>query len=277
MTEVLAGRSVTLRVGDQLLVDAASLSLVPGEIVALVGPNGAGKSTLLRVLSGDLAPGSGSVHLKGRALALLRVGGARTASRCARTKCSYRIPVHSCRDRAHGRWRPWSGRRPRRDRAGRGRSRSVPRACHHDLVGRRAAAGAFARVLAQLARGEAEHGPGVLLLDEPTASLDLRHQLDAIEAISRRAGRGTAVVAVLHDLNLAARLAARIVVLDRGRIDCDGPPGETMTNSMLRRVFGVTDALGLVPAAPFVLPHAAVKVSLHAGQPLNRPAAGAPR
>ncbi len=135
----------------------------------------------------------------------------------------------------------------------------------------------FARVLAQLARGEAERGPGVLLLDEPTASLDLRHQLDAIEAISRRAGRGTAVVAVLHDLNLAARLAARVVVLDRGRMDCDGPPRETMTDSMLRRVFGVMGALGLVPAAPFGLPHAAVKVSLHAGQPLNRPAAGAPR
>ena len=113
-------------------------------------------------------------------------------------------------------------------------------------------------MLVQLACGEAEHGPGVLLLDEPTASLDLRHQLDVIAAAKACAARGVSVVAILHDLNLAALLAERIVG-DRGRIDGDGAPTETITDAMLARVFGVAGVVGLVPAdnTPFVLPHAA--------------------
>jgi heme transport system ATP-binding protein len=121
----------------------------------------------------------------------------------------------------------------------------------------------FARVLVQLNCGETAHGPGVLLLDEPTASLDLRHQLDVIAATKTAAARGVTVVAVLHDLNLAALLARRIVVLDCGRIDGDGSPDETITDATLNRVFGVAEAVGVVPAgsAPFILPHAARKVA----------------
>ena len=74
----------------------------------------------------------------------------------------------------------------------------------------------FARVLVQLACGEAMHGPGLLLLDEPTSSLDLRHQIDLMEAARRRASGCTTVIAVLHDLNLAIRFAKRLIVLSRG-------------------------------------------------------------
>ena len=121
----------------------------------------------------------------------------------------------------------------------------------------------FARILVQLACGEATYGPGVLLLDEPTASLDLRHQLDVIAATKRFAARGATVVVILHDLNLATLLARRIVVLDRGRIDADGAPEATITDAMLNRVFGVAGAVGLLPtgATPFVLPYAARKLS----------------
>ena len=116
-------------------------------------------------------------------------------------------------------------------------------------------------MLVQLDCGEAAHGPGVLLLDEPTASLDLRHQLDVIAAIKARAARGVTVVAILHYLNLAALLAGRIVVLDSGRLDSDGPPAETITDAMLNRVFGVAGAVDRVPSGiPFILPHAACKV-----------------
>jgi iron complex transport system ATP-binding protein len=119
----------------------------------------------------------------------------------------------------------------------------------------------LARVLVQLACGEADKGPGLLLLDEPTAALDLRHQLDVIAAVRTRAARGTTVVAILHDLNLAVLLARRIVVLDHGRIDADGPPDATITDAVLERVFGVAHAVGTVPVAgtPFILPHAARK------------------
>jgi iron complex transport system ATP-binding protein len=117
-------------------------------------------------------------------------------------------------------------------------------------------------VLVQLACGEAAHGPGLLLLDEPTANLDLRHQLDVMAAASARAARGVTVVAILHDLNLAALLAKRIVVLDHGRIDSDGEPGRVITDAMLERVLGVANAVGRTPAegTPFVLPHAARKL-----------------
>ncbi len=100
-----------------------------------------------------------------------------------------------------------------------------------------------------------------MLLDEPTASLDLKHQLDLIEAVGRCARRGVAVVAILHDLNLAALSADRIVVLDRGAVAASGKPAETVTDDVLGRVFGVTNAVNRVPApaAPFVLPHGATR------------------
>jgi iron complex transport system ATP-binding protein len=119
----------------------------------------------------------------------------------------------------------------------------------------------LARVLVQLACCEAQCGPGVLMLDEPTANLDLRHQLDIVATTRRCAARGVAVIAILHDLNLAAIAADRLVVLDRGRVAADGPPRDTITEAMLDRVFGVTGAVCDAPPAgmPLVLPHVARK------------------
>jgi iron complex transport system ATP-binding protein len=115
----------------------------------------------------------------------------------------------------------------------------------------------FARVLVQLACGEEAHGPGLLLLDEPTASLDLKHQLDMLDAVRRCARRGVAVVAILHDLNLATLAADRIVVLDGVRVAADGPPAETVTDALLARVFKCAAAVSRTPPSgvPFVLPH----------------------
>jgi iron complex transport system ATP-binding protein len=117
----------------------------------------------------------------------------------------------------------------------------------------------FARILVQLACGEIAHGPGLLLLDEPTASLDMRHQIDLIAAAQNCAARGVTVIAILHDLNLAAMFAGRIIVLDRGRIAADGPPSTTITDDLLRQVFRIEGAIGRTPPAgvPFVLPHVA--------------------
>jgi iron complex transport system ATP-binding protein len=101
------------------------------------------------------------------------------------------------------------------------------------------------------------------MLDEPTASLDLRHQLDIVASIRRCNARGVTVVAIVHDLNLAALWADRIVVLGNGQVAADGPPRDTITDDILARVFGVTAAIGRVPdaATPFVLPHAAQKAN----------------
>ena len=118
----------------------------------------------------------------------------------------------------------------------------------------------LARVLVQLACGESEHGPGVLLLDEPTASLDLCHQLDLLGIVRRCNSRGTTVVTIMHDLNLAALFAKRIVALHQGRVARDGTPQTTITDDMLADVFGIAGAVSRSPAGlPVVLPHAAVR------------------
>jgi iron complex transport system ATP-binding protein len=119
----------------------------------------------------------------------------------------------------------------------------------------------FARVLVQLACGEAAYGPGVLLLDEPTASLDLRHQIDIVAALRRRLARGVTLIAVVHDLNLAAMFARRVIVLGGGRVAADGSCSETIREDVLRQVFGVVSAVGHLPepGSPFVLPHRAQK------------------
>jgi iron complex transport system ATP-binding protein len=113
----------------------------------------------------------------------------------------------------------------------------------------------FARVLVQLACGEALHGPGFLLLDEPTSSLDLRHQIDLVETARRRAGRGTAVIAILHDLNLAMRFADRILLLHRGRLAVDGDRAAAMQAETLRKIFEIDVAIDYTAnGVPFLLP-----------------------
>jgi heme transport system ATP-binding protein len=263
MTAALIASSITVRVGAKTLLDDVSLSLEPGEIAALVGPNGAGKSTLLRVMSGDLAPHAGGVRLKGREL----------ASYNSRALAKHRAVLSQNISVAF----PFTVAEIARMGAGDRRGREVDAFIDAALAavdldgfrdrvittlsGGEQQRAHFARVLVQLDCGEAAHGPGVLLLDEPTASLDLRHQLDVIAATKGRAARGVTVVAILHDLNLAALLARRIVVLDCGRIDGNGPPAETITDAMLNRVFGVAEVVDLVPTGiPFILPHAARQV-----------------
>jgi iron complex transport system ATP-binding protein len=260
MTAALAATSVTVRVGSKALLDQVSLTIAPGETVALVGPNGAGKSTLLRVLSGEIAPHEGTALLRGRPLPSYRPQtlALHRAVLSQHTTVAFPFTVADVVRMGAG-----DGRSARVDALVAAALTEVDLATFGDriittLSGGEQQRAHFARVLVQLACGEAVHGPGLLLLDEPTASLDLRHQLDLLEATRRCRSQGVTVVAVLHDLNLAALFAGRIVVLDHGRIVADGPPHDVLNDAMLERVFGVAGAIGRVPAAgtPFVLPHA---------------------
>jgi iron complex transport system ATP-binding protein len=260
MSPVLEAQSICVRAGRKMLLADVSLSFRAGEIVVLVGPNGAGKSTLLRVLSGELKPERGTVRLHGRAL------GAYAPRELARHRgvLSQRIGVAF----------PFTVADVVRLGAGNQRSAEIESRIDAvlaefellDLAGRAITTlsggeqqrAHFARVLVQLACAEQRTGSGVLLLDEPTAALDLRHQLSMLDAVKRRAAAGALVVAILHDLNLAALLAERIVVLDGGRIDSEGTPPQTINAPMLRRVFAVETIVGEPPATavPFVLPQA---------------------
>lgn len=259
MTAVLTANDVTVRAGAATLLDSVSLSVAAGETVALVGPNGAGKSTLLKVLSGELRPDRGEVQIKDRAVECYhpRDLAAQRAVLAQSISLTFPFTVEEIVQMGAG------------DRKGAAVGREVETALRAvdlsayrhrimtTLSGGEQQRAHFARILVQLAFGQAEHGPGLLLLDEPTASLDLRHQLDLLNLARAWAAKGIAVIAVLHDLNLATLFADRIVMLDRGRIVASGPAAETITDAWLERVFKVATAVGRVPASgvPFVLPH----------------------
>lgn len=257
MTELLTASGVSLAIGQATLLRHVDLSLRSGEMVAIVGPNGAGKSTLLRLLSADLRPTRGSVALKGRRidawspadLALHR------AMLSQHVSVSFPFTVEEIICMGAG-------------------NRSLPAVQHliddaiaevgldafrhrelPTMSGGEQQRAHFARILVQLACGEATSGPGVLMLDEPTSSLDLRHQIALVETSKQRARNGTAVIAVLHDINLAIRFADRIVVMCDGAVAAEGTPHETITSDVLRRVFQIE-----VPMArsedgtPYLLP-----------------------
>jgi iron complex transport system ATP-binding protein len=265
MTSILESQSVSVRIDQARLLEDISLAIAPGEVVALVGPNGAGKSTLLKTLAGELAATTGRVLMKGRDLDTY---DARTLARhraVLSQSVSVTFPFTVAEIVRMGAGDDHGARLDNlveiamaevdvsdfRDRSMTTLSGGEQQRVH------------LARVLVQLARGEAIYGPGVLLLDEPTSSLDLRHQLLVLRAARRRADGGTAVIAILHDLNLAALFGRRIVVLKAGRVACDGPPGASITNDVLARVFGIDGAVGAVPddLTPFVLPHNARTVA----------------
>lgn len=265
MTAMIATEALCVRVGAKTLLDRISLSVSAGETIALVGPNGAGKSTLLRAISGEIAASDGAVALKGRSPRAWKPRELALHRAVLSQSITVTFPFTVAEIVAMG-----AGEGQRRDTA-----KLVEAALAevdlegfadriiNTLSGGEQQRAHFARVLVQLACGERAHGPGILMLDEPTASLDLRHQLDIVASIRRCNARGVTVVAIVHDLNLAALWADRIVVLGNGQVAADGPPRDTITDDILARVFGVTAAIGRVPdaATPFVLPHAAQKAN----------------
>ncbi len=259
MTAVIEASGVSVRVGAATLVDNVSLTVGRGEAIALVGPNGAGKSTLLRALSGEIAPASGRVVLKNKALASYnsRELALERAVLSQNVDVAFPFTVAEVVRMGAG-----NRRGALADSAIEDALRHVDIASLRDRIVTTLSGGEqqrahFARILVQLACGEAERGPGLLLLDEPTSSLDLRHQLDLLKTVKDCAARGVAVVAVLHDLNLASMFADRVVMLRAGRVAADGPVAQTITDVMLRRVFDVAGAVSRTPppGIPFVLPH----------------------
>lgn len=258
MTAALSLDAVTMTIRRATLVDRVSLSVQRGETVAIVGPNGAGKSTLMRLLSGDLRPTTGAVQIKGRDLQSYSSAelAMQRAMLSQHVSISFPFTVEEvvrmgAGEMAQTHAQPLVDAMLKEVGLEAFRDRELP-----TLSGGEQQRAHFARVLLQLACGESRNGPGILLLDEPTSSLDLRYQINLVEMAKRRAGNGTAVVAILHDLNLAARFADRIVVIHQGQIAANGSPGETITAEMLRTVFGVDTEIGGTSNMPTVLPQA---------------------
>jgi iron complex transport system ATP-binding protein len=219
---------------------AVDLELQPGELVALLGANGSGKTTLLRLLSGALRPDDGEVRLAGQSVGewprgalarriavlpqhlelpegfrvaeLVEMGRAPHATRLFGSTAEDELAVaHALRDADAV---DLADRYP------------------HELSG-----GERQRVLVAMALAQE---PELLLLDEPTLHLDLAHQVSLLQRLRRlHAQRSLTVLAVLHDLNLAASFAPRIVLLSEGRVVADGPPNDVLTTETVERVFGI--------------------------------------
>jgi iron complex transport system ATP-binding protein len=250
--------AITVRAGHAVLLDGVSCSAEPGEAIAIAGPNGAGKSTLLRVLSGDRRPEHGEVRLKGRPLAQFSARSLAHHRAVLSQTTVIAFPFTVAEVVAMG---IPDGNPRERGAAVDAALDEVGLTGFRDRIITTLSGGEqhrahLARVLVQLASGEREHGPGLLLLDEPTASLDLHHQIDFVALARERAAQGTTVVAVLHDLNLAATFADRILMLHRGKVAADGAPQITITERLLADVFGVSRMPGRMPddTMPFVLP-----------------------
>lgn len=232
---VLAAHGVSVGLGGRPVLEGADLEVRAGELVALVGPNGAGKSTLLGALSGDIPPAAGEVRLDGRPLAGHRPLhlARRRAVLLQQVAVAFPFPV---RDVVRMGRSPWVAT------AAEDGDDAVVAAALADtdtthladrtfptLSGGERARAALARVLAQQAQ--------VLLLDEPTAALDLHHQELVLATARGRADAGDAVVVVLHDLGLAAAHADRVAVVADGRIVADGPPAAVLTPERLAGVY----------------------------------------
>ncbi|GGK97512.1 heme ABC transporter ATP-binding protein [Nocardia jinanensis] len=221
--------------GTRRVLDGVDFEVAAGEVVALVGPNGAGKSTLLAVLAGELEPGHGSVELDGRALD--RWTPIDMARRRAVLPQSHIVgfPFTAAEVIAMGR-APWQRTsRAESDHEVIAAAMAATDSTHlaerafPSLSGGERARVALARVLAQ--------DTATLLLDEPTAALDLGHQEAVLTLAADRAAAGAAVVVVLHDLASAAAYADRVAVLDAGRVAATGPPREILTGELLSRVY----------------------------------------
>ena len=244
---------------EQLLaLDGVSGSVRPGELVSILGPNGAGKSTLLRVLDGLESPASGEVHLSGRALANFDHKSRARALAFVPQFLAHLPEVHVGDFVLGGRYAHL---------AGWGRRATTDRAAVDAALAACDATGLEGRLLTSLSGGQrqrvliaralAQEAP-VLLVDEPTSSLDPAHQLAIFELLAALAESGRAVLVVTHDLNLASQFSRRILLMKDGREVASGRPDEVLRPEVLRPVYGDGLVFGAHPDAtgqlrPFVL------------------------
>ena len=252
----LAG--VTAGYGPRAVLHDLSFDAAPGEFVAIAGPNGSGKTTLLRTVLGFLEPTRGGVDLFGRPVASLSVKErARLVAWVPQSEQARddvplidyvlyaRYPYHGVLD----------GETDTERTLARNALASVGLA-ELAQTGLLSISGGE-RQRATLARALVQATP-VLLLDEPTAHLDIAHQLDILGRVRDLAKeRSVTVLAALHDLNLAARYADRILVLSRGRLVADGPPAAVLSAELVARVWGVSADLHTEPRSgvPYLVPH----------------------
>ncbi|GAB5534324.1 MAG: ABC transporter ATP-binding protein [Rubricoccaceae bacterium] len=235
---VLDAQRIGVALGGRPVLHDVTFQVQAGERIALIGPNGAGKTTLLRTLIG-LLPYSGTLQLAGRSLTDWSARDRAKEIALVRQQTPLAVDFTVTEIVALGR-APHLGWMDTLADADRQRVDAALDALDlHELVDRPVpslSGGEQQRVF--LAQALAQDAP-LLLLDEPTAHLDIRHQLDLMRRVQRLADQGRTVIAAIHDLELAARFADRILMLADGHMVADGTPEEVLTPARLRNVFGV--------------------------------------
>jgi iron complex transport system ATP-binding protein len=255
---------------SRAIVERASLRVDAGQVHALLGPNGAGKSTLLKLLAGDLSPDQGSIELNGKVLTEWN----------PRERARQRAVLPQAHALAFGFTSEQVvalGRQPcpRHDDAAEAKlvREALARAGvaalaaqkYPTLSGGERARVQLARVMAQVAEpldGALAGCARFVLLDEPTASLDLAHQHDCLRAARALAAAGLGILVILHDPNLALRYADVVTLLRDGKVLASGTPRQALTADSLTRLYRIPIALAHVPGqpAPVVVAAAADRV-----------------
>jgi iron complex transport system ATP-binding protein len=235
---------VALAYGGCRVLEDVSLTIGDGELVALVGPNGAGKSTLLRAVAGARPLAAGTIRIDGRAIGML--GAAERGRTVALIEADGLLPEHMTVGDvvAGGRlpYRPWW----------RWTSTPEDRRAVDAAIDRTEIAELRGRPFAELSSGERQRvwiaqavaqDTRVLLLDEPTSHLDIRHTFDMLGLIRRIVAAGKAAIVVLHDLNVAAAFADRIALVgNRALLACD-TPARVFDEALLSRVYHIPIAV----------------------------------
>tara|TARA_Y100001970_G_scaffold54663_1_gene69344 strand:+ start:1922 stop:2695 length:774 start_codon:yes stop_codon:yes gene_type:complete len=237
--------SVSLKLDNRQILKDVSLEINEGEIVSVIGPNGAGKSTLLNVLTGDINPDSGEISYDNKQLKQISIQE-RAFTRSVMSQMQTLVFNFSVKDVIEMGWLQ------------RGNSdfsnnfsmafENVTKECNvHNLIHRKfnSLSGGeqrrvhFARTLLQLWRPSESNDPRYLLLDEPTANLDLSSEMLLMNILKKRASLNVGILVILHDLNLASHFADKIAIIKDGEIMAFGEPEKIMEDAFLTSVYEV--------------------------------------
>ena len=239
---MLEARDITVRYGSRLAVSEISLTLEPQRVTAIIGPNGAGKSTMLRTLNRGLEPASGEILLDGRPLHSYSRRAIAKRIAVVAQEAELRFPVTVFEFVLGGRY-AWSST------AGWGWETLRDVEVAREVVRETQLEDLSSRLMNELSGGERQRAvlaralateAGVLLLDEPTANLDLAHQATILALVRNRCdSRGTAALVVTHDINLAAEFSNHVLLMKDGESVAFGRPDEVLTPDLLKEVFAV--------------------------------------
>ena len=237
--------SVSLKLDNRQILKDVSLEINEGEIVSVIGPNGAGKSTLLNVLTGDINPDSGEIFYDDKQLKQISIQE-RAFTRSVMSQMQTLVFNFNVKDVIEMGWL----QRGNLDFSNNFSMafENVTKECNvHNLIHRKfnSLSGGeqrrvhFARTLLQLWRPSESNDPRYLLLDEPTANLDLSSEMLLMNILKKRASLNVGILVILHDLNLASHFADKIAIIKDGEIMAFGEPEKIMEDAFLTSIYEV--------------------------------------